>query len=230
MIQRQAAKLPIAPHYVLVRSEFIRLHDKLARALQKQPRPTGPPAMDGLAALSLWEQWLKKSATRLPARLRCLSATVLAAPRPPARRTTIHVLISVEQEINRLIHLHHQLCNQPLPGRYEEGRRLLACCLAKIAADLLDLFSFFSRTMEAHAQADPVQPRNHAWTREISCGPELALYRRWLQNISDFAAPGNRPWSPPRLWQLLMSAKPRASSLFLAGGHGKGEMTRSVIT
>ncbi len=171
----------IAPHYFVVNQEFRRLHDKLSCALRSQVRPHGPVVQDGLAALRLWQRWLQESADRLPGRLRRFSATILAPCRRPDQRRTMVAVIGVEQEVNRLIHLRHQLAGQPLAACYEEGRRLLLCCLDNLARDLLDLFAFFTHAMAVHSQAAPNTPRTHVWTRPLTCGPHWSAYQTWHQ-------------------------------------------------
>lgn len=189
----------IAPHYFVVCREFSRLHDKLSRALVSPTRPHGPVVQDGLAALDLWQRWLQESAKRLPAQLRRFSATILAPSSRPDQRRTMAAIIDLEQEVGRLIHLHKQLSSQSMTAGYEEGRRLLACCLTNLAQDLLDLFAFFCKTMAAHIQAAPARPRTHVWTRPLTCGPYWPAYRTWRQGLAEAMAPDHvRRWLP--LW------------------------------
>jgi hypothetical protein len=214
MLPSQTRHAPIiAPHYLIVSQEFSRLHDKLSRALRTRPRSGGPAIHDGLAALSLWEQWLRESASRLPGGLRRLSATILAQPRRPDPRRTMAAVIAVEQEVGRLIHLHRHLTSHPLAPCHEEGRRLLLRCLDNLAQDLLELFAFFTNTMAAHSQSTPARPGTHVWTRPLTCGPHWSAYQAWQQTcLPATRSDRNSRWQLPLRWRRH-SGKPAPGTM-----------------
>lgn len=227
---QQTAQKLIAPHYYWVQEEFIRLRAKLEVVKARPFQARGLEIVDGRAALKIWEQGLRQSSKRLHALLHSFSNTILAGVRCPSRLDTQRALITLEQEVNRLIALHRQLRQQPFALKFQEGQTLLSLCIEKIASDLNDLFSFFITTVEAHVREGEAQAAAHVWDKEIGCRTEIAEYKNWAINMENaFGLPPYKPWRKFFCFGRIRVGKRRVSNAFAGRSKWESGVGRSVV-
>ncbi len=182
---QKAPQTTIAPHYYLVRKQFLRLRKKLEATMEPPANPPiGRQVVDPRAAFRLWEKGLRRSERKLTSFFHSFSFTILARSRSASLAQVQQALVPLEQEVNRLVALQSILWQQSFAGRWHEGRLLLWHCLKKICGNLEKIFTFFVSLVEACSGGEKAASHTYIWDGEIHCEIEMAAYKAWLETMA----------------------------------------------